>query len=307
MRCVSIWCPYMDTWSGLKSIFTLPGAQIISLWPHWSQFSLFFSALLFVFQVRGLYKGMLSPLVSSAAINAIVFGTSNNINRFLSKQSPFRQRKDLPLYCHYLSGSAAGALQCAVSGPSELIKTRLQVDGQGARGLKNALYRSPFHCAQVVYAQQGLRGLFRGTLATGFRDSPGFGFYFLTYEGLCRALSRKGQATPVWVLLTAGGFAGISAWLFTYPFDVVKSRLQAQSMKPGRRKYDGIVDCFRKSYREGGRRVFTRGLSTTLIRAFPVNAVTFYAVEVFFTLFNIPSKISLPPCPDPVPAPTPTQ
>ena len=256
-------------------------------------------------QVRGLYKGMLSPLISSAGINAIVFGVTNNLNRSFAKQLQLQATAELPLRYHYLSGAAAGALQSLVSGPGEHIKTRMQLDGQGTRGRNNTTYRGPLHCAQVVNKQQGLRGVFRGTIATCCRDSPGFGFYFLTYEAICRSYSKRQRDVPVWVLLTAGGFAGMAAWFFTYPFDVVKSRLQAQSMNPALRQYSGIVDCFRKSYWQGGIKVFTRGLSTTMIRAFPVNAVTFYAFEVFLVLFDVPSKIGtstlpLPATPEPV-------
>eukprot|EP00117_Sycon_ciliatum_P025815 scpid63831/ scgid21340/ Mitochondrial carnitine/acylcarnitine carrier protein CACL; CACT-like; Solute carrier family 25 member 29 len=250
--------------------------------------------------VRGLFKGMLSPVVFSAGINAIVFGVTNNMNRSLKKtSSTFKQTGQLPLAYYFLSGGVAGSLQSLVCGPSELIKTRMQVDGQGARGKASAEYRSPFHCARKVYEQRGLRGLFRGTWATCLRDAPGFGFYFVTYEALCRGL-RPGSSFPPWVLLTAGGFAGMSAWLFTYPLDVVKSRLQAQSMDPKKQLYSGVASCIRRSYQEGGIRVFTKGLSTTMVRAFPVNAVTFYTVEVLLKLMNTPSKISFPHETDPV-------
>uniref|UniRef100_A0A8B9SAZ8 Uncharacterized protein n=1 Tax=Apteryx owenii TaxID=8824 RepID=A0A8B9SAZ8_APTOW len=81
-------------------------------------------------------------------------------------------------------------------------------------------------------------------------------------------------------LLFSGGMSGIVSWLSTYPVDVIKSRLQADGVG-GITQYNGILDCIRKSYHDEGWRVFTRGLTSTLLRAFPVNAATFATVTVF--------------------------
>lgn len=72
------------------------------------------------------------------------------------------------------------------------------------------------------------------------------------------------------------------SWLFLYPIDVVKSRFQAD--ESGR--YRNVLDCVIKSHREEGIRVFTQGLGSTMLRAFPTNAVTFFTVEWVFRLAN---------------------
>ena len=76
--------------------------------------------------------------------------------------------------------------------------------------------------------------------------------------------------------LLAGGIAGVASWIGNIPMDVMKSRLQADDLS--QRQYANYMDCAQKSYREGGFRIFWRGLPATCIRAFPVNAVTFAAV-----------------------------
>ncbi len=55
--------------------------------------------------------------------------------------------------------------------------------------------------------------------------------------------------------------------------DVVKSRIQADD--PSRPKYKGVLDCYRQCYREGGMRIFFRGLPAVALRAFPLNGATF--------------------------------
>lgn len=43
-------------------------------------------------------------------------------------------------------------------------------------------------------------------------------------------------------------------------------------------KYEGLVDCYRKSVAREGYRFLFRGLMPTLVRAFPVNAACFTVV-----------------------------
>lgn len=78
--------------------------------------------------------------------------------------------------------------------------------------------------------------------------------------------------------LMAGGLAGTFSWLVSFPVDVVKSRLQTDGMD-GKTKYSGAMDCLRKSYKAEGYTFLTRGLASTLLRAFPMNAVCFLVVS----------------------------
>lgn len=82
--------------------------------------------------------------------------------------------------------------------------------------------------------------------------------------------------TPLHTLI-AGGLAGTISWLCTFPIDTVKSRLQADGVS-GKPIYKGMWDCARHGYQVEGLSFFSRGLSSTLIRAFVMNAATFFVV-----------------------------
>ena len=69
------------------------------------------------------------------------------------------------------------------------------------------------------------------------------------------------------------GAAGMLSWLFNYPTDVVKTRFQASN------NYKSYLDVIRHAYAENGIKTFFIGLGATLLRAFPSNAATFFAVE----------------------------
>jgi solute carrier family 25 (mitochondrial carnitine/acylcarnitine transporter), member 20/29 len=114
----------------------------------------------------------------------------------------------------------------------------------------------------------------------------------------------SGMQDAVRVLL-CGGVAGIVTWASIFPLDVIKTRVQAQgpSASPagagaggggsggggemeglltggrrGRRR-KGAVAVAREAYREGGVRVFFRGLTVCSVRAFVVNAVQWAVYE----------------------------
>ncbi|XP_074069184.1 mitochondrial basic amino acids transporter isoform X2 [Macrotis lagotis] len=205
-------------------------------------------------------------------INALVFGVQGNTIRILGKDTPMNQ---------FLAGSAAGAIQCVICCPMELAKTRMQLQGTGEYKQKTRTYKNSLDCLLKIYQQQGLRGINKGMVSTLIRETPSFGFYFLTYDYLTRFLGCEPEDSYVVPkLLLAGGFSGIVSWLSTYPMDVIKSRIQADGVR-GVQQYNGILDCMRKSYQAEGWKVFTRGLTSTLLRAFPVNAATFTTVTIF--------------------------
>lgn len=203
-------------------------------------------------------------------INAIVFGVQRNTMRLLGKDTPKNQ---------FLAGAAAGAIQCVICCPMELAKTRMQMQGSGGKS-STKLYKNSLDCLLRIYQKEGLLGVNRGMVTTLIRETPAFGFYFLTYDVLTRSLGCEPEDSyMIPKLLFAGGMAGIASWLSTYPVDVIKSRLQADGMG-GVNQYSGIADCVRQSLRTEGYMVFTRGLTSTLLRAFPVNAATFATVAL---------------------------
>lgn len=221
--------------------------------------------------VLGLYKGIGSPMMGLTFINAIVFGVQGNTMRYLGHDTPTNQ---------FLAGAAAGAIQCVICCPIELAKTRMQMQGTGEKKSSRKLYKNSLDCLARIYKREGLWGVNRGMVTTLIRETPGFGFYFLSYDVLTRSLGcEPNDRYMIPKLLFAGGMAGIVSWISTYPVDVIKSRLQADGVG-GVNQYSSIADCVRQSIRKEGYMVFTRGLTSTLLRAFPVNAATFATVTL---------------------------
>ncbi|CAB1096937.1 unnamed protein product [Ectocarpus sp. CCAP 1310/34] len=233
--------------------------------------------------VLALFKGMSTPLASAALVNAICFGA------YAQSQRVEERRRNAELLWSFVGGSFAGLCQAVIIIPTDIIKIKLQIQ-VGAPGSSNLKYRGPVDCAMSIFNTQGVRGLFRGSPATAIRDTPAMGLYFASYEAVKDRLeSRWGfgeQASSFW----AGGLAGALSWFVSYPFDVVKSVQQAAAdpMDPNTRS---MTACFRHVYNTAGGGIpgvsrFFRGVSTTVVRAVPVNAAIFPTFEWTVKVLN---------------------
>lgn len=231
-----------------------------------------------------LYRGMGPPIASVALQNAVAFQVYALLSRAFDGNN---KKNEPPSYKSVaLAGIGAGTIQTAILTPVELVKIRLQVN-TARKPTSSSDKIGPIKEAKSIIQREGLKGLYRGLGITVLRDAPAHGVYFWTYEYSREWLHpgcRKSAEESLLTMLTAGGCAGVASWVFCYPLDVVKSRLQGQA--DASPKYTGIVDCFKKSVREEGFPVLWRGLGTAVARAFLVNGAIFSAYELALRFFS---------------------
>ena len=216
--------------------------------------------------VAGLYRGLLSPILSNAPINAVVFGVQGQVVRGLQLQH------DRPLSSveHFVAGSSAGLVQVLFAAPSEHVKIQVQTGAIGP-------HVSSLAAATTICQTHGIQTLFKGWQVCLLRDVPAFGAYFCGYEATKRALTNgESDNETDMKLMVAGGMAGMISWVVSMPQDVVKSCVQSQSLEG---KQMSITQIVRSRLQQEGPRFFFKGFSATMLRAFPVSAVTFLVYE----------------------------
>nr|CAD7432345.1 unnamed protein product [Timema monikensis] len=121
------------------------------------------------------------------------------------------------------------------------------------------------------------------------RDVIASSVYMSVYNG---CVEGQPGSKNLFIIMMAGGFAGIISWGVIIPLDVIKSRIQSDD--PLNPKYKGMLDCFVKSYRRDGLAVFGRGFLVNTLRAFPVNGAIFVGFEWSYGMCkNIGEGLSL--------------
>ncbi|KAI8981457.1 mitochondrial carrier domain-containing protein [Pilobolus umbonatus] len=228
-----------------------------------------------------MFKGVMAPIIGLAGLNALLFVSYGTIIRYFENQNGTVGNPYQPsLFEVYVAGAGAGIACFFFSTPTDLVKIKAQV---------TKIPKSSMEVSKEIFKANGLRGFYQGGLITMIRDAPSYGIYFWVYEGVKRAI--EADTGHAWKYLLAGGLAGTVSWGSIYPIDVIKSRLQMQQSiqlnHPNesaslllKRPYTSITDCCVRSYKAEGMVVFFRGLWPTLLRGFPVNAVTFYVYEL---------------------------
>ena len=108
-------------------------------------------------RVRGLFKGLASPLFGSLWTNAIVFSTYGSCLRMLDDDV-----SNMPtLGSITIAGSMAGLLQTLVITPTELVKCRLQVqtttDGHH-QAAQMTRYGGPVAAVREIWKAGGVPG-----------------------------------------------------------------------------------------------------------------------------------------------------
>ena len=176
---------------------------------------------------------------------------------------------------YYASGAFAGIANSVISGPIEHVRIRLQTQPHGAA----RLYNGPLDCVRKLSTHEGvLRGLYRGEAVTILREAQAYGVWFLTFEYLMNADTRrngiKRDEVSAPKVAFYGGLAGEALWIASYPFDVVKSKMQSDGFGEGM-KFKNMRDCFAQTWRAEGIGGFWKGIGPTLLRAMPVSAGTF--------------------------------
>ena len=215
---------------------------------------------------------------------------------------------------NFMAACLAGAAMVCVTNPIWLIKTRMQLqlrhfkDGTAQGGdakIPIRPYRNMFDAASTIVREEGPMALYKGASVAFVMVSHG-GIQFVAYEFLKSRFgtytraerAKKQDHERISVLealedslgyLTMGAASKILASTFTYPLQVIKSRLQQRAdavdisqegeIRVKRREYKGVVDCVSRIWRNEGALGFFKGCVPNALRVAPSSAITFVVYE----------------------------
>ena len=168
-----------------------------------------------------LWRGVSTMFVGCIPAHAAYFSIFEECKRLSGADQPGH---------HPLAAAGCGVVATlahdSIMGPMDTIKQRLQLGH----------YRGLLHCAARMVASEGLGGFFVSLPTTLAMNLPFGAVMVTTNEGLREGLKARGwlcDATGQHTIasyLVAGSVAGAVAAVATTPLDMVKTRLQTQSL-----------------------------------------------------------------------------
>ncbi|XP_030556078.1 congested-like trachea protein isoform X2 [Drosophila novamexicana] len=190
------------------------------------------------------------------------------------------ERKANPLKS-FITGGFGGICNVLSGHPLDTIKVRLQTMPRPAPG-EQPLYRGTFDCAAKTIRNEGVRGLYKGMSAPLTGVAPIFAMCFAGYA-LGKRLQQRGEEAKLTYpqIFVAGSFSGLFSTFIMAPGERIKVLLQTQGIGPGgEKKYNGMIDCAIKLYKEGGLRSVFKGSCATMLRDMPANGLYFLSYEI---------------------------
>ncbi|KAI0024424.1 mitochondrial carrier domain-containing protein [Xylariomycetidae sp. FL0641] len=227
--------------------------------------------------LASLYRGLTPNLVGAASSWASFFFFKARIEAGLARRKP--PNDPLAPRDYFAASGLAGAATQVLTNPVWVLKTRMVSTDAGAAGA----YPGMAAGAARVWRAEGWRGFYRGLGVSLLGVSHG-AVQFAVYEPLKRAYvsRRRGHGDEERRLGTQGtllvsSVAKLVAGAATYPYQVVRSRLQNHDAEA--RFGRGVRGVVARTWREEGPRGFYRGIVPGVVRVMPATWVTFLVYE----------------------------
>lgn len=132
--------------------------------------------------LRGLYRGLGVSMVGSAPATCLYLTSYEVSKDSLQSVDVFRNSPSLS----YLgAGMLAEAVSCVLWVPIDVVKERMQVQTKSTR--QPVYYRNTAHAMRTIMKTEGLRGLYKGYVATLLSFGPFSALYFMLYEKVCES------------------------------------------------------------------------------------------------------------------------
>lgn len=118
--------------------------------------------------------------------------------------------------------------------------------------------------------------LYRGFIPTVSRETPGFGIYFSTYNYLMDAYNKEQK---LYKSFCFGALSGLNAWIFIYPSDFIKTKLQSSTNTLQEVIYSIYYGVHDKTMCKGVHN-FYKGFGLAILRAMPLHGGVFLGYEL---------------------------
>ncbi|KAF8844745.1 mitochondrial carrier [Paxillus ammoniavirescens] len=191
---------------------------------------------------------------------------------------------------HSQSSPAASPAPTSIHGVKQILASTCHASSSAPRAVYSKAELSMLGMTlKVMREEGGVLGLYRGLTATAMGVAPYVGINFATYEALRGIITPPGKSSVTRKLI-CGALAGSISQTLTFPFDVLRRKMQVVGMTSGGLgyKYSGAIDALTTIIRTEGLRGLYRGIWPNLIKVAPSIATSFFTYELVKELLITP-------------------
>lgn len=240
--------------------------------------------------LRGLYAGFYPAVLGSTISWGLYFYFYSK-----AKQRYLKNRDKLSPGLHLASAAEAGGLVCVLTNPVWLVKTRLQLQTPEHQ---TRLY-SGFHDAlKTVVKDEGWKALYKGIVPGLFLQVSHGAIQFTAYEELRKVLvnfrfersvliSSSADLLTTMDYATLGASSKLAAILVTYPFQVIRARLQQRPGINGVPRYIDSWQVMKRTARLEGLNGFYKGITANILKNLPSSSLTFVVYENILNMLKL--------------------
>ncbi|KAK7282815.1 hypothetical protein RIF29_11886 [Crotalaria pallida] len=236
--------------------------------------------------LRGFWKGNLVNILRTAPFKAVNFCAYDTYRKQLLR---FSGNEETTNFERFIAGAAAGITATIICLPLDTIRTKLVAPGGEALG-------GVIGAFQYMVRTEGIFSLYKGLVPSIISMAPSGAVFYGVYdilksaylhspEGMKRIqnLHKQGQELnafdqlelgPVRTLLY-GAIAGACAEAATYPFEVLRRRLQLQVQSTKLSTFATFV----KIVEQGGIPALYAGLVPSLLQVLPSASISYFVYE----------------------------
>lgn len=224
--------------------------------------------------VMALQKGIVPSLLRETFYSSIRLSAYEPIRDLILSEHELRSG-GAPFYKKFAAGGTAGAIGAGLANPADLIKVRMQAASGSA-------YTSTWSAFVSIYKEEGLAGLYRGTVPTVQRAAILTATQLGVYDHVKHAILARGwfsEGKPLHFV--SGTIAGFFVALTTSPVDTLRTRLMNQPLDSGGRGklYRSMLDCAVKTVRNEGILAVYKGFFAQWMRVGPHTTISLVAWE----------------------------
>ena len=181
-----------------------------------------------------------------------------------------------------IAGSVSGVLTRAIAQPLDCAKVRHQLQVEPIKFAIGAKYTSTLQTFQLIFKEEGLKGLWKGHNAGQILSvTYAFGQFaaFDQFNNQSKKMKFFEEHEQIRHSL-AGGLGGAIGMIISTPFDVVRTRLIAQDANKG---YKNINDAFKKIFKKEGFKGLFRGIVPAVTQIAPLAAIQFWSYNLIIS------------------------